>query len=184
MKVQYRAIAGTSKYVVGSNGSVKNINTGLILEQQTSIHGYKFVGIVIAGEIKNLKVHRLVALAFHANKYQVGLVVDHIDDNRLNNSASNLQWVTTKLNNAKANRPKTNSKQLKHCQYKEIIAEYLKGKMSIVKITGWINAKYNRKNNSTGYNQLFSGKTYGKFWNALTKVERDSVLKITAARTN
>ena len=42
-------------------------------------------------------VHRMVAKAF-CNGYKNGLTVNHIDGNRLNNNASNLEWVTHKEN--------------------------------------------------------------------------------------
>lgn len=46
-------------------------------------------------------VHRLVAQAFcpNPNNYTI---VDHIDSNKLNNHADNLQWVTAEINTRKA----------------------------------------------------------------------------------
>ena len=56
---------------------------------------------------KNYYVHRLVAIAFVRNPAPTELKhVDHIDQNKLNNAASNLRWVTPALNNL--NRPTKN----------------------------------------------------------------------------
>jgi len=58
---------------------------------------------------KTFKVHQLVAIAFlnHTpNKYD-GLLVDHIDGNKLNNHLSNLQLVTNRKNSSKDRKNKT-----------------------------------------------------------------------------
>ena len=42
---------------------------------------------------KALRVHRAVASAFVPN-FGLGLEIDHIDDDYLNNAAGNLRWIT------------------------------------------------------------------------------------------
>ena len=56
--------------------------------------GYVFVTIHGA----QTPLHRIVAKAFHAESYEEGMVVNHIDGNKQNNFASNLEWVTQKEN--------------------------------------------------------------------------------------
>lgn len=46
---------------------------------------------------KHFSVHRLVALAF-VNGYFEGAVVNHKNENKLDNRAENLEWVTTRAN--------------------------------------------------------------------------------------
>lgn len=65
--------------------------------QTTHRSGYAKVTIRIKGKNTNIPVHRAVASAF-CDGYEEWLVVDHIDNNKLNNSASNLRWVTASEN--------------------------------------------------------------------------------------
>ena len=62
--------------------------------------GYFSVTFKRNGEKKCLSVHRLVAIAFipNPNKYPC---IDHINDNKVDNRACNLQWCTHKFNNSK-----------------------------------------------------------------------------------
>ena len=45
-------------------------------------------------EIASVRVHRIVATAFHGNPPTKEYVVDHIDTNRQNNRPDNLRWIT------------------------------------------------------------------------------------------
>lgn len=56
-------------------------------------HGYKIIGLKVNGKRKNHYVHRLVAMAFIPNPDNLP-VIDHIDHDRANNSATNLRWMT------------------------------------------------------------------------------------------
>ena len=64
--------------------------------------GYPTVALSKYGNGKKIRVHQLVAIAF-LNHKPCGhkLVVDHIDNNRLNNSLKNLQIVTNRKNLSK-----------------------------------------------------------------------------------
>jgi len=55
-----------------------------------------------AGEYKLVGRHILIALTFKGYKRGVkGLVIDHIDNNKLNNKASNIQIITSRTNSSK-----------------------------------------------------------------------------------
>jgi hypothetical protein len=53
-------------------------------------------------EIASVRVHRIVATAFHGDPPTLDHVVDHIDTNRRNNRPENLRWLT-RLENALLN---------------------------------------------------------------------------------
>lgn len=102
------------KYMVSSFGRVKSVDLyvnyrevhsrkiskrlypGKILKGAVT-NGYKIVSLQMNGKTKQIYVHRLVAFAF-VDGYKPGLVVNHIDENRLNNCFQNLEWVTQKYN--------------------------------------------------------------------------------------
>ncbi len=61
----------------------------------------------------SVRVHQIVATAFHGEAPAPNMVVDHIDTNRCNNRPENLRWVT-KLENA-LNNPITRKKIIFIC---------------------------------------------------------------------
>lgn len=65
-------------------------------------NGYGYCGITMKNERKNVskRVHRLVAEAF-IEKDPEKPIVGHIDNNKMNNNASNLYWTTVSENTKK-----------------------------------------------------------------------------------
>lgn len=61
----------------------------------------------------NIRVHRVIATAFHGIPEDSNMVVDHKDTNRCNNRSENLQWVT-RLENA-LNNPITRKRIIMLC---------------------------------------------------------------------
>ena len=94
-------IDGAENYFVSSEGRVRKNNK--LLTQSLNRDGYKICYI----NLKPKPVHRLVAIAFHPNPDNLE-VVDHIDENKVNNKSSNLRWVTRQQNTEFAN---TNRKE-------------------------------------------------------------------------
>ena len=84
----------TSGYYISSLGRFKN-KKGIIMKDYKPHHsGYIYLRV----NIKKYALHRLVALTFIENP-ENKLVVNHIDGNKINNKAENLEWVTCAENN-------------------------------------------------------------------------------------
>ena len=83
---------------ISNYGRVRsNMRDGRILKQQIDTKGYFRIRVTIKGKKKSIKVHREVAKAFIQNPNNLPQV-NHIDGNKANNCASNLEWVTNKSN--------------------------------------------------------------------------------------
>lgn len=93
----WKTIAEFPNYDVSSLGNIRNNKTGKPLKICVKA-GYYHVGLVNDKNKKTPKVHRLVALAFIENP-ENKLEVNHKDKNKLNNSLSNLEWMTRRENN-------------------------------------------------------------------------------------
>lgn len=61
--------------------------------------GYALINLITPEGIrKTYQVHRLVGITF-VEGYQEGLIINHINEVKDDNRASNLEWVTKKVNN-------------------------------------------------------------------------------------
>jgi hypothetical protein len=76
---------------------------GKIMNMPIQSCGYRQVFLSKLGVKKSHRVHRLVAENFldDENFYKKGYVVDHIDNDKLNNSLNNLQVITQRQNTSK-----------------------------------------------------------------------------------
>ena len=84
---------------VSNLGRVRNKKLGIVIKPH--IHnGYYAVGSTTQKSGRQ-KVHRLVCYAFHGEPSYFGLCVDHINNDRLNNTAENLQWLEFSENSRK-----------------------------------------------------------------------------------
>ena len=83
-------------YSVSTEGEVRKDTTNYILSQ-SSQQDYKFVGLIINGKQKRMRVHRIVALTFIDNPDNKPYV-NHINGNRSDNNVENLEWVTPSEN--------------------------------------------------------------------------------------
>lgn len=92
----WRILEENKKYAINSKGEI--INTSTMTYKKTEIHeGYERVTFVCNGKRTRYKVHRLVAKYFVPNPYNKD-IVNHIDEDKLNNNFSNLEWCTTQEN--------------------------------------------------------------------------------------
>lgn len=85
-------------YDVSSSGEIRSLfRYKRVLKPSVQKNGYATVELFKNKKSKRLLVHRLVALAFIPNPKGLPQV-NHKDEDKLNNSASNLEWVTAKEN--------------------------------------------------------------------------------------
>lgn len=81
-------------YEVSTLGQVRSLRKGAILLPQNDNTGYVRVSLPVIGK---KHIHRIVAETFLPNQANKRCV-NHIDNNKLNNAVSNLEWVTHKEN--------------------------------------------------------------------------------------
>ena len=85
------------RYLVSNRGRIISLNSGSEMAQYVQKNGYAAVKLRTHNVKRTFLVHRLVASAFVPNPN--GLAeVNHIDGDKLNNSAENLEWVTHSQN--------------------------------------------------------------------------------------
>ena len=89
-------------YQVSSEGRVKSLKRKgrrkeRILKHQIDRNGYLRLNLCAGGKSRLFFVHRLVCQAFHENPDN-NPCVNHIDENKTNNAASNLEWCTYEEN--------------------------------------------------------------------------------------
>lgn len=96
-------------YEVSSLGAVRSVTrtlqianhertyVGRLLKQSVMNSGYNCIVLSVDGKLKTHLVHRLVAKAFLPESPGMS-EVNHIDGNKLHNSAANLEWVDSSYN--------------------------------------------------------------------------------------
>ena len=100
---KWKDIDGHPGYQVSNKGVVKSLNynhTGKekILKPFKNRDGYLLVKLYKDGKMKHFYVHRLVASAFVQNDSLFNNEINHLDENKENNCASNLEWSDRKHN--------------------------------------------------------------------------------------
>lgn len=126
-----------SKYKIDKFGKI--INNDNILMLQTLNNGYYKISLVSDNKKRStLAVHRLVALTFIENNNNHP-IVNHIDKNKTNNNANNLEWCTN-IENI------THSIGIKINQIDKKTNEIIRTFSSITEAGNFINKLTNRPN--------------------------------------
>lgn len=103
---EWKPIAGyEGRYSVSSDGRIRSEKTGKIMATglTKASGGYANVKLLDGSGQKTFTVHRLVADAFVINDEPDKKVeVDHVNGNRMDNRAENLNWVTRSENQRRA----------------------------------------------------------------------------------
>jgi len=126
---EWRIINGYPNYSVSNLGNVMNNQTNKLMKLCVK-GGYYNISLINGAIKKTTKVHRLVGFAFIENPENKP-EINHKNKNKLDNTISNLEWMTRKENN----------------QHKTIGLIYKSNKnkpvLRIDKITGDVLEKYN-----------------------------------------
>ena len=97
MEEKFMLLSFNRNYAISNLGNIINVKSGRLLKTNINPYGYKYVQLSINGIRTTYRIHRLVARAFVDNPDNKPYV-NHIDGNKLNNNANNLEWVTAKEN--------------------------------------------------------------------------------------
>lgn len=95
----WKPVLGYGNYIISNYGRVKNRFTGHILADKVEKNGYVRVHLSNQGTAKLFLLHRLVACAFVPNPDNHP-TVNHIDENKQNNRADNLEWCDMSYQNS------------------------------------------------------------------------------------
>lgn len=96
----WREIPGFELYWASTDGRIMSVYTRRVLQPRGKWNGYQYVNFGTRGEHS---VHHLVALTWLGIP-PAGYEINHRDGNRINNSLSNLEYVTRARNLADARR--------------------------------------------------------------------------------
>ena len=134
------------KYEVNENGEIRRYTVYCphchlwskprIIKGSIGNHGYRTVCLKLGGKFRTILLHRLIAGAFvpnHSSKKEV----NHINGDKTDASASNLEWVTRSENELhsyrvlgrKGSKPHLNKKSADHHSSKGVCQYDLNGKV-------------------------------------------------------
>lgn len=140
-------------YVVQEDGTIFN-KDGSVKALKENYKGYLFSNFYYDGYSKTKLAHQIVAEAYFGECPE-GYEIDHIDNNRRNNSVHNLRYVTKSENNQKS---------------------YDSGNRDVSGERN-ANAKYTREQLQLVYDMLKQGYSYGKI-SKRTQVNKGTVAKV------
>ena len=94
-------------YIVTDGGRVFSLKSGKELKSYQGKDGYFRICLYKNGVKHTHKLYQIVFYSFHPNiSKDKGYEIDHIDNDKSNNSLSNLRKITSRENTAKSKHPK------------------------------------------------------------------------------
>lgn len=171
---------GVDDYYVSEDGEIYNYKfSRYIVTPENKKTGYQYFSM--GGKTRN--VHEVVCTAFHGEKPQSHFTVDHHNRNKTDNNYTNLSWVTQKENNSNRSHKGTMATKLSHEQYIELVTEYITGGYTLGSITDWGNDRFKRDSHTMVYSNILLGKSYAKWFYALSIEIINSIRSITKSNT-
>ena len=129
---EWRDIEGyEGLYQISSLGRVKSFprptTPGGILKTIKRKDGYCSIKLSKNGKVKKVLVHRLVAKAFIPNTNNLP-IINHKDENPLNNNVDNLEWCDNKYNgNYGTVKERIGQASRKRIKYRDSLGRFCKG---------------------------------------------------------
>jgi hypothetical protein len=96
-------------YRINMNGDVWSCKRNKLMTHSTDSRGYAYVNL----KGKNHRIHQLLCIHFMSNPNNYKMI-DHIDNNKLNNNLENLRWCNTYENNQNRKLGSSNTSGFKH----------------------------------------------------------------------
>jgi hypothetical protein len=96
-EIEWKNINNYDNYSVANTGNIKNNTTGRILKYYVR-NGYKSVTLCKSNTKKTVNVHTIVAEHFLKKPISKNYVVNHINEDKLDNHIYNLEYITYKDN--------------------------------------------------------------------------------------
>jgi len=98
--IEWKIIEDYPDYAISNDGQVKSIKFQRLLKGTKNSSGYLYVNLVKNKIPKSFAIHRLVMKYFGTGQSE-NTIVDHIDNDKLNNHINNLQWMSIQENTIK-----------------------------------------------------------------------------------
>jgi len=86
-----------NKYKIDKKGNVFSVKRNIYMKTLPDKYGYFRIGLRKNGKFKLYGIHRLVGITFIPNPNNLPMI-DHIDQNKQNNSLDNLRWINSSGN--------------------------------------------------------------------------------------
>lgn len=85
-----------SRYIISNKGEIKSLKRNKVLKKELR-RNYWSIQLYDGNKFKHFSIHRLVGIHFVENPNNLPFI-NHIDENKLNNNANNLEWCTASYN--------------------------------------------------------------------------------------